>query len=484
MKKLIIAGIGNDGPGQLTMDAARAIREADAVVLRTARHPVAEWLTGEGISYSSLDDLYETHEDFDSLYAAMADRLLSMGEDTVLLAVPGSAVEGDALVQRLVPHAQEAGIDISILPGVSQQSAALAAMQRPWDRGFTVTANALDIRDIHPQTPLLVTQIGSILLAGEVKLSLLRMYPENHPCLLLTGEGQDTRITALSLLAVDRQDGYDHRACLYVPPVSLSGQAGYGFSDLVRIMEILRSPGGCPWDREQDHMSLRECLLEEAYEVLEAIEEEDPDMLCEELGDLMLQAVFHAQMASEHGAFDMLDVTTGICRKLIRRHPHIFGDVCADTAEKVVANWEQIKRGEQGLTTYTQVLRHVPSTLPALMEAYKVQKKAARAGFDWDAIDGAMEKVTEEWEEVAQAYRAQRKEALEGELGDLLFAVVNVCRFLGIQPELALRATTRKFIRRFAYIEEHAPKALDEMTLMEMDALWEEAKNRERPDGA
>ena len=480
MKELSIAGIGN-GPGQWTLEVVQAIREAEGVVLRTARHAVAGWLTEEGIPYTSFDDLYDTHENFDSLYAAMADRLWGMEEDRVLLCVPGSGVAGDELAEILVAAAREKGVSVRILAGVSQESAALCAMGVSKASGVSVRqATGLTCRDIEGNRPMLVTQIASPLLAGEAKLALTRLYPEGHPCLWLTGEGDQISVSAIPLTEMDRQNMYDHTACLYLPEIVLAGQAGFTFADLVRIMEILRSPTGCPWDREQDHMSLRECLLEEAYEVLEAIEEEDPSMLCEELGDLVLQAVFHAQMAAEHGEFDMLTVTTEICQKMIRRHPHIFGDVSADTAEKVVANWEQIKRGEKGHTTHTQVLMHVPATLPALMEAYKVQKKAARAGFDWDDIGGAMEKVPEEWEEVLKARQAGEMEALEGELGDLLFAVVNVCRFLKIQPELALRATTRKFIRRFAYIEEHADKPLEEMNLTEMDTLWEEAKNRER----
>lgn len=482
MKELIVAGLGGD-EGQLTLEAAQALRSADAVVLRTVRHGAAGWLDSEGIAYRSMDDLYDTTDDFDTLYAAMVDRLWAVGADKVVFGVPGSAVEGDAFVKRLVPLAREKGIRLRVLPGISQQSTALAAAQRPWDQGITAQANGLAYGDIRPQRPLLVTQIGSGLLAGEVKLALLRLYPESHPCIWLRGEGPDAQVSHLLLSDLDKQPAYDHTACLYLPPLALAGQAGYGFTDLVHIMEILRSPDGCPWDREQDHMSLRECLIEEAYEVLEAIEEEDPHMLCEELGDLTLQAVFHAQMASERGDFDMLDVTTEICLKMIRRHPHIFGDVSAETADAVVANWEQIKRGEKGHDTHTQVMRHVPRTLPALMEAYKVQKKAARAGFDWDRVEGAMEKVCEEWEEFKYAYTAGAESEWEGELGDLLFAVVNVCRFLKIQPELILRATTRKFIDRFSYIEAHAQKPLDEMNLEEMDILWEEAKNRERAGG-
>lgn len=253
----------------------------------------------------------------------------------------------------------------------------------------------------------------------------------------------------------------------------------YTFDDLLKIMKILRDKNGCPWDREQTHDSLKRYLIEETYEVLEAIDKKNKDMLCEELGDLLLQIVFHARIAEEIGDFNMDDIITGISKKMYFRHTHVFGNDKAETAEDVVNNWEIIKREEKHIKTYTEELRNVPQNLPALMRSYKVQQKAAKSGFDWDNVKGAMEKVYEEIEELNNAQQEQNVEEVSEELGDLLFAVVNVSRFLDVHPELALNETTEKFIKRFEYIEKTASKMgknMEEMTLKEMDLLWNEAK--------
>ncbi len=253
----------------------------------------------------------------------------------------------------------------------------------------------------------------------------------------------------------------------------------YDFNDLLDVMKRLRSEKGCPWDKEQTHESLRIYLIEETYEVLEALDAGDTDKFCNELGDLLLQIVFHAQIADENGEFDMNDVTTEICSKLISRHPHIFGNVGADTVEQVNENWEAIKKKEKKLKSQTGVLKDVPANLPALMRSYKVQQKAAQVGFDWDNTDDVFRKIDEEIDELREVYRTGNLERITDELGDAIFALVNLSRFLRIQPELALTGTTDKFIRRFEYIEQQSLKAgkrLEDMSLAEMDELWNEAK--------
>lgn len=255
----------------------------------------------------------------------------------------------------------------------------------------------------------------------------------------------------------------------------------YDFNDLLDIMSKLRAENGCPWDREQTHESLRIYMIEETYEVLEALDAGDMGKFCNELGDLLLQIVFHAQIAKEHGEFDMGDVTTEICKKLISRHTHIFGDARADTPEQVVENWEAIKKKEKQLKSQTGVLKDVPSNLPALMRSYKVQQKAAQVGFDWDNIEDVFAKVDEEIQELRDVYKSKNVVRITDELGDAMFALVNLSRFLKVQPELALTGTVNKFIRRFEYIEQQSTKAgkkLDDMSLAEMDELWNEAKVR------
>lgn len=255
----------------------------------------------------------------------------------------------------------------------------------------------------------------------------------------------------------------------------------YTFADLLEIMKLLRSEDGCPWDREQNHESLRKYLIEETYEVLEVIDLNDKKRLCEELGDLLLQIVFHAQIAGEENEFDMDDVITGICRKMILRHTHVFGTDKADTSDEVLTNWEEIKKKEKGMKSQTEVLKDVPSNLPALMRSYKVQQKASQVGFDWDNADGVFEKIHEEIEELKDVYKSKDVARINDELGDVLFSIVNLSRFLKVQPELSLTGSTNKFIRRFEFVEKEAEKSgknLAEMSLDEMDELWNRAKTK------
>lgn len=253
----------------------------------------------------------------------------------------------------------------------------------------------------------------------------------------------------------------------------------YNFNDLLEIMTLLRSENGCPWDREQTHDSLKKYLIEETYEVLEAIDLKDSNKVKEELGDVLLQVVFHAELGRESGEFNMDDILTGICQKLVSRHTHVFGDAEANTPDEVLVNWEKIKKQEKGLKSHTGVLKDVPSNLPALMRSYKVQQKAAQVGFDWDNIEDVIAKVDEEIQELKDVYNSKNVERITDEMGDTFFALVNLSRFLKVQPELALTGTINKFIRRFEYIEKRsaeAGKVLEDMSLAEMDKLWNEAK--------
>jgi tetrapyrrole methylase family protein/MazG family protein len=249
---------------------------------------------------------------------------------------------------------------------------------------------------------------------------------------------------------------------------------------LVEIMARLRGENGCPWDREQTPESIKPYLIEETYEVLEAIDEQDAAKLREELGDLMLQAVFHAQMAEEAGTFTVADVLCGITEKLRRRHPHVFGDLKAETSQEVLFNWEQIKRGErQPAQGQASLLDGVPRELPALLRAHRLQEKASRVGFDWKEAPEVLRKVEEELTELRVAIQGQVPERMEAELGDLLFALVNLSRFIAVNPEEALRKTIARFIARFHHIETalaRRGRSVRQATLQEMDALWEEAK--------
>ena len=245
-------------------------------------------------------------------------------------------------------------------------------------------------------------------------------------------------------------------------------------------MARLRGEGGCPWDREQTHVSLKPYIIEEAYEVLETIDEGDMEGLKEELGDLLLQVVFHARLAEESGAFNVADVLETISGKLVRRHPHVFGESTADTTQKVLRQWDEIKKSEKPDNAGKPLLeKAAPAGLPALMRAMKVQEKASSAGFDWEGWRGAFDKVEEELKELRHAFENGEKDKVEMELGDFLFSLVNTSRHLNVDAEEALRKTTAKFIRRFTHIEKRLSdtgKSLADATLAEMDKLWDEAK--------
>jgi len=255
------------------------------------------------------------------------------------------------------------------------------------------------------------------------------------------------------------------------------------FEELVKIMKTLRSPGGCPWDNEQTHESLKPYLIEEAYEVIDAIDSGSDRQLTEELGDLLLQVIFHAEIADSEGRFNIDDVIKGITEKLKRRHPHVFGDVIVDSSKQVLKNWEEIKRKEKREKKKGgSVLDGLPKNLPALIKARRIQEKVSRVGFDWAHTDEVILKIEEELKELKEANRNNNREAIEEELGDLLFSVANLARFVSLCPEDALRKTINKFQRRFQYIEQELPKRgrkLGEASLEEMDKLWEEVKNLE-----
>lgn len=260
-----------------------------------------------------------------------------------------------------------------------------------------------------------------------------------------------------------------------------AAEAGRKFAELVAVMARLRAPGGCPWDRKQSFETIKSYLLEETYEVMDAIDRRDWPGLAEELGDLLLQPVFFAEMAAEGGLFTVADSLDAINEKLIRRHPHVFGDAKADTPEDVKQRWDEIKKGEKPRESSedTSVLDGVPRNLPALMEAEKISSKAAGLGFEWPDIGGVVEKLKEESAELARARAGENQEQIAHEVGDLLFTLVNLARFLKVDPEQALRKTNARFRKRFAYIESQAGETLASTPLERMEELWQEAKRVE-----
>ena len=484
MGKIIIVGLGPGDYKQLSLEALEIIKNGQTLILRTEKHPVVERIRELGISFTSCDDIYDSCESFDETYERICQRILSLCSEKgeVVYAVPGHPLVAEKSVELIEAKAGE-NIKVRIIPALSFIDVILSALKIDPIYGLKII-DGLSIRAQKPDKKCgnIITQVYDRLVASEVKLMIMEHYRDDFEIYVIRAagvEGQE-RIERIPLYELDRIEWMDYLTSIYIPP-ALEGARYKSFDDLTELMESLRGEKGCPWDREQTRESLRPYLIEETYEVLDAIEKDDIKLIVEELGDLLLQVVFHSQIAKEDGEFDINEVITNIVNKLILRHPHVFSDVKATSESGALKSWEESKRKNKGIDTYTQMLVDIPEILPALMRAYKVQQKAALAGFDWDNVEDAFSKVYEEAEEVKEVYKTGEKAIIEGEIGDLLFSVVNISRFLKVQPELALRTTTEKFIKRFRYIEEtalHSGKELDKMSLQEMDKLWNEAKQQ------
>ncbi len=479
---LIIVGLGPGDPKLLTLEAQDVLTRAPEIYVRTRKHPTVDALPATAVH--SFDRFYEEYDDFAQVYTAIAHEVIRLArrDEGAVYAVPGHPLVGERSVQLALQMAREAGIPVRIVDGLSFVEPTLSALGVDALDGLQI-ADATELALLHhprldPDRPALVAQLYSRDLAAEVKLTLMNQYPDEHPVVLVGAAGTPRqRVAELPLYEIDRQAWVDHLTSLYIPPLPQPG----GMESFQETIAHLRAPDGCPWDREQTHQTLRTNLLEEAYEALEAIDRDDADALMEELGDLLLQIVLHAQIATDEGEFRMPDVIAHIDAKLKRRHPHVFGDVKVSGAAEVTVNWEEIKREERNHADHRSMLDGVPKTLPALSQAQDYQSRVARVGFDWPDIEGVRRKIAEELQELAEA---QTDEEREGEMGDLLFAVVNLARWLHVDAESALRRANARFARRFAAMERRCAETgctLADLTPEEQDALWEAAKADETP---
>lgn len=481
--KLTVIGLGPGSKEYLTIGALEKMKMSKKVFLRTEKHPVVDYLKLQGICFESFDSIYENQESFDEVYETIADQLIFMLEsEDVVYAVPGSPFVAENTVQILIDRANKKGFTLEFVPSVSFIEAIFHTLKKDPIKGLKIIDGLqLDKQIPDVETDVIVTQVYNKFVASDMKLKLMEYYPDEYPIVVIRGAGipNEEKIKKIKLYELDRVEWLDYLTSIYIPKVDDDTAKSYGLNDLIKIMKRLRGKDGCPWDAKQTHESLKPHLIEETYEVLEALDEVDMSLLEEELGDLLLQIVFHALLASEMGDFDMKDVVTGICKKLINRHPHVFGDVRVDSASSAVKSWEEVKRKEKNVKTYTDGLKRIPKHLPALMKSYKVQAKAAEIGFDWDYVEDAIKKVKEELDELLEVYNTGENAKIKEELGDLIFSAVNVARFLKVDPELALNGTIQKFINRFEFIEMTATKNgknLKEMCLKEMDELWNMAK--------
>ncbi|XZN66050.1 nucleoside triphosphate pyrophosphohydrolase [Clostridium perfringens] len=482
---LKIMGLGPGAYEALTIGALKELKNNKNIYFRTEKHPTVDFLKDEGIKFKSYDHAYEKYDSFDDVYKYIAEDLITKIKDDedLIYAVPGHPLVAEKSVINLIELCKENNIQYEVLPAVSFVDAMMEALQVDPIEGVKII-DAFDMKNqiLDKRVGTIITQVYNNFIASEVKLRLLEGYEDDTEIIFVRAAGVEglESIRKIPLYELDWQEDIDYLTSIYIPK-DLGNKKD--FQDLLDIIETLRNPGGCPWDREQTHESLKSALLEECYEVIDAIENEDEDALIEELGDVLLQVVFHASIGKEDGYFDIMDVIGAISNKMINRHPHVFGNEEANTSEQVLVNWDEIKKEEKGIKTLTEEMQNIAKSLPATTRAYKVQKKAKKVGFDWDDVNCAMDKVKEELNEIKEVYNCEDKSIIEGEVGDLLFACINVARFLEVDGELALDKTIKKFIKRFSYIENEAiknNKNLKDMTLEDMDKLWEEAKTIEK----
>jgi tetrapyrrole methylase family protein/MazG family protein len=501
--KIIIVGLGPGNPGDLTNEALKVLAESSTIYLRTAKHPTVPFLPTEP-HYESFDDIYDRCETFDQVYQTIVKSLLELAskgqKEAVVYAVPGHPLVGEASVLKLLAGAKEAGIETRIVGGLSFIEPVCATLELdPLTQGLVIL-DATELAE-RPETylprekgfglpvlrPLIISQIYNQRLAGGVKLALMESYPDEHSVTLLRGAGvpgEEGRLD-IPLYELDRHPEWtDHLTCAYLPPLPILEARG-SFEQVQYVVARLRGPGGCPWDREQTHKSLKRFLIEETYEVLHAIEEK-PEELAGELGDVLLQVILHAQIAAEEQNFDIAEVMAELATKMIRRHPHVFSDTKVDGAADVIRNWEALKRAERSQKGEVphSVLDGIPDEMPALLQTQNLQRKAADLGFEWRNYEEILEKLVEEVREIKEAKTYE--EQVE-EIGDVLAVLVNAARWLKIDAEDALRLSNRKFRRRFMAWEQIVrernlnPRS---MPLPELVQLWQEARQRVDPPKA
>ncbi len=478
MSRVTIVGLGPAGPQFVTRQTLDAIAGHAHRFIRTTRHPSAE-VVGEATSF---DDVYESADTFADVYGEITERLVAAAAEhgDILYAVPGSPLVLERSVRHLLSDER---VECTVLPAMSFLDVAFARLGiDPVEAGVRlIDGHEFATAAAGDHGPMFVAHTHANWVLSDIKLAVDGATGDEPVVILQRLGTPDELVTTTTWAELDRTVEADHLTCIYIP--HLGSAVGESLVRFHQLSRTLREQ--CPWDKEQTHQSLIKYLMEETYEVVDALQALDPEepetdtALIEELGDLMYQIEFHATIAEQEGRFTMTDVVDGIHDKLVRRHPHVFGSVTADDADTVVANWDAIKHAEKGRTS---VFDGVAASQPSLSYAYHVQRKAAKVGFDWPDVDGALPKIAEEAAELDEAIASGDRTKVDDELGDLLFAVVNVARHLGVEPEAALRVATQKFRRRFEQVELLAAArgiVMNDSDLTVLDALWEEVKEDE-----
>lgn len=454
LPQITVIPLGPGDPALLTKQAADLLQSGAPVMLRTQRHPVAAWLQEKGIPFRSLDTFYDNAEDFDLLYPEIARTLWAAAEAEPLLYGVSDPLS-DLSISALYAEKPDPSAEIRVLPGVGYAAALLAAARECFSPGDLcwMTASSVDAKKLDPDQTLVITEIDGPILAGEVKIALGEYFPDEAEILFLPSlDGNPPEVRKIQLWELDRQRNCSHLSAALIPGLAWSRRERFALKDLDAIMTRLRAPDGCPWDREQTHVSLRPWLVEEAWEAVAAIDEEDPDHLADELGDVLLQIVFHASIGKDFDEFTLTDVISGICRKMIHRHPHVFGDLDLRTARDVSDLWEKIKRTETGSRSVGDSLEDVSAGLPALKYAAKVTKKARQLeGFRRNSRE-----IVGEIRDHAIGLLTAEGKLNEAALSRLLFACSELCQSEGADGEILLHETTDRFKAAFHQAEKEA----------------------------
>lgn len=479
-----IVGLGPGAPEALTIGAIKTLEESGNLYFRTEKHPTVDYLRGRLKGFKTCDNYYEEGSSFDEVYQNIAKDIVEEYNKTkeLVYAVPGHPLVAERSVLNIIDLCEKNNIEYKILPAVSFVDAMMDSLKIDPIEGLKII-DAFDVKNqiLDKRIGTIITQVYNNFIASEVKLELLEYYNDDTEIIYVRAagiEGQES-IRKIPLYELDMQEDIDYLTSIYIPK-DINNKKD--FYDFINIIETLRGENGCPWDREQTHESIKNQILEECYEVVEAIEKDDIDSLIEELGDVLLHVVFHATIGKEDGYFNINDIIESISDKMIYRHPHVFGDENKSTSQEVLDSWEDLKKKEKAFNTITEEIEGIAKTLPALIKADKVQKKVAKVGFDFSDINEAATKVKEELDEVLDVYKSNNREKIIDEVGDLIFACVNISRLLKVNEEEALNNTIKKFIKRFTFIEKsilNEGKTLDNASIDEMNQLWEKAKNLE-----
>ena len=481
MKQITVIGLGAGELDQLPLGLYRKLMKATRLFVRTAEHPVLGELVKEGLSFESFDAIYEKHDEFEMVYKEIVETLIELADESPLFyAVPGHPLVAEQTVQWLVEAEKEGRIQLEILGGQSFLDPIFNALRIDPIEGFQLLDGTMFKRDdVQMGQHVLIAQVYDAYSASEVKLTLMEKYPDDYPVTIVTAAGTSVEeLRTVPLFELDRAAELNNLTTVYVPPVLQLENRLKEWSAFREVIAKLRAPDGCPWDREQTHESLKKYIIEEVHEFLQAVEDQDDEGIVEELGDVLLQVFLHAQIGQDEGYFSLEDVLQSVSAKMIHRHPHVFGDVEVENAEDVLRNWQELKAEEKGNQS-KRILDGLDRADSSLLTSYNYQKAAAKVGFDWPNVEGAMEKFLEEWDEFKLELKNGGSETQLDELGDVLFTIVNVARFYGLSPEEAMMHANRKFKSRFNYVEDRVQRDKRDFkaySLDELESFWQQAK--------